>query len=331
MMMKKTLFAVAASLTAAVCIAEDVEADDSAEVAVEAAPAKAFAVLPICREAEGNAEVRIPLSEEWQQAEVGKFYPLGSTYRVRKGTLKIGFGGSVDILIEGEADFGTRAQALGEDVRAIVLGTGVVSINAPLNLREGALFVAAPGFAAKNLAGESKFTRKATGDGDEVVVRCVTGTLGIDGKHFNIPAMRAADEVKIRSSADFLETFLYGESGDYILKLDQGVATKNVINDDGDMETVTAASFLDWHLSPKTKVRISRRAPAICTRLSVAVMTFDAVGAMKNNFAFTEGRAEVNSGELVRATKEEAKKLAKDADAIAAGEKVEDNNNEEEE
>ena len=49
------------------------------------------------------------------------------------------------------------------------------------------------------------------------------------------------------------------------------------------------------------------------SNLAVSVMTFDADGILKNNFAYTEEQAAVNSGELVPASKEESERLAKRA------------------
>ena len=89
-------------------------------------------------------------------------------------------------------------------------------------------------------------------------------------------------------------------------------------------------------------LQINRAVPAIGEKMSVSVMVFAADGTLKNHFAYVEGLAAVNSGELVAASKEESDKLAKRA-AEAAGEAAEedasgadddesdDNNNESEE
>ena len=307
-------------------------ADDEAASGTEAvAPAEAkaeetkesnpgnFSTLPACRFAEGQAEVKIPTGAEWAPVEEGKFYPLGSSFRTMgSGKLTVAFGIDSMATVSGDSSFGTRAQPLGEMSRTIVLERGTVELNLPRNMKEGLFFVTAPSFTARNPAGESKFTYEDLGDGDAVVVRCVTGTLALGGRHFDIPSMRAADEVKIRSTRDHLETILYGTSGDYIVKHDQGLITKTDIGDDGSMKSVSEKGVLDWHLSPATKVRINRAVPSIGERMSVAVMTFDAAGEMKNNFAFAEGRAEVNTGELVIAPKAEgdiAKRAAEAAEA----------------
>jgi hypothetical protein len=171
----------------------------------------------------------------------------------------------------------------------------------------------ARGFTAKNPAGESKFTYVNKGDGDEVIVRCVTGSIAVDGRHFAIPQMRAADEVKIRTSHDHLFTGLYGTSGDYLVKLEQGVVTRDEVQDDGSVKKIESQGTLDWRLSPDTRVEIMRAVPAIGERMSVYITTWDAAGEKQNECAYTEGRAEVNSGELIRTSKSDSEELAKRA------------------
>ena len=321
--MKKTIFALAASLLATVAFSQDEQseaaADETAlpEVQKAAPPAPTFLPLPFCRMVEGLAEVLKPGSAEWLPIEEGRFYPLGSTYRTKQGgRLVVAFGADSTATIAGESSFGTRLQPLGDKTRGIVLAYGTVDLTLPENLKEGAFFVTAPGFVVKNPAGESKYVYEAVGDGDKATVRCVTGSLALEGRHFDIPTMRAADEVVIRTSHDHLMTFLYGTSGDYVVRLDQGLCTKEDVGDDGQITTSAEKRTSEWHLSPKTKVVISRSLPSIGERMSVHTMAFDAAGERQSECYFCEGRAEVNSGELVakdRLTGEELAKRAAEA------------------
>lgn len=310
----KTLSMIAAVLSVGVLEAQD-EATSEAEAAAPApAPAKTFTALPFCRAVVGVAEVLPPMAEDWSLAEEGKFYPLGTQYRTREsGSLTLSFGPDSTATIEGEASFATKAQPLGEASRTVVLGTGTLSLNLARNLPEGVFFVAAPGFVIKNLAGESKVTYAATGDGDEAVVRCVTGTLAVGGRHFDIPQMRAANEVRIRSSQDYLFTALYGTSGNYSVRLDCGMSSQSVLQDDGSMKDSDVKSEIVWALTPETRVEILRAKPAIGERLSVCVTTWDAAGEKQNERAFTEGLVAVNSGELVKKAHASADELAKKA------------------
>ena len=121
----------------------------------------------------------------------------------------------------------------------------------------------------------------------------------VKGRHFNIPQMRAADEIVVVTSHDHLITVLEGTSGDYNVKLDQGVRATTEVDDNGALKEVVANEVLDWRLSPKTRVVINRAVPAIGERMSVHTMAFDASGEKRSDRVFCEGRSELNSGELV--------------------------------
>jgi len=328
-MKKKTAFALAASLAAGMVFAQEEEASSASETDAKAAEvaalapkkqpaaAVAFSALPLCMQADGLSEVKKPLSDAWEPAESGKYYPLGTSFRTRKdGRLALFFGKDISCEIEGESSFGTRAKALGDKTRTIVLESGTVTVKLPDNMPEGVFFVVAPGFTVKNPAGESRYTYEGeakTHDGDRATVRCVTGMLAVEGRHFAIAQMRAADEVVIRSGHDFLSTFLYGTSGDYVVRLDQGVRAKTEIGDDGSKKEIVEPAFSEWHLSPSTKVIINRALPSVGERMSVHTMAFDAAGELKSECYFCEGRAEINSGELVVKEKADGDELAKRA------------------
>jgi hypothetical protein len=315
MNMKKIVaFSLAALAMTAYSEVEEQLLEPAAKAVKQDGEADPFTPLPLCRVVQGTVEVKKPSSTEWQAAEEGKFYPLGSAYRTSgQGHLVVAFGPDCIATISGDASFSTRNQKIGEKARTVVLGNGVLKLELIDNLKDGLFFVTSPGFVVKNLAGSSLFTYTNKGDGDEATVKCVTGSLSLEGRHFKIAQMHAADEVQIRSSHDLLNTFLYGKSGDYVVELDQGVKEISEFNDEGVMVKKVEKSSLKWNLSPETKIRIGRMVPSIGERMSVVVMTFDVSGEMKNHYAFAEGRAEVNTGELVAASKEEQEALAKRA------------------
>lgn len=317
----KTVAVLCAFLAAgSVCAQDEGEGQESsAEQVVAGAAAKKaasssfFTTLPLCRLVEGEAEVCLP-GGKTLAAEEGRFYPLGSTFRTKgDSAMEIRFGQECAAKISGTASFATVAAGLSEKSRTIVLGEGVLELFLAANLPEGAFVVTAPGFTVRNPAGNSKFDYKRTGDGDCVVARCVTGAMSVEGRHFSIAKMRAADEVKIRTAHDSLETLLYGTSGDYVVTLDVGMMFESVVADDGSQKRVAKKKTLEWNLSPDTKVRIQRMLPAIGERMSVDVTTWDAAGEKKNWWTYSEGRAEVNSGEQVIAPKTDSEELAKRA------------------
>lgn len=286
-----------------------------------------FFTLPVCRRIQVGAEVLKPGATAWVAAEEGRFYPLGTFYRAAKGgSLLVAFGKESQVSVEDGASFATRAQKLGEKSRTIVPTGGEVSVSLPGNLKPGLFFVTTKSLTACNLAGDSKYSFADTGDGSDMTVRCVTGSLEVKGRHFAVPAMHAADAFRIRSSHDELETVLWGKSGDYVVRLDRGLVTRSEIQDDGGVKDVVSQEMLDWHLSVATRVQINRAVPGIGERLSVTMMTFDSAGTMKNHFAFAEGLAEVNTGELVvnSTEAEDVSKSAAAATTEAAADVVEE-------
>jgi hypothetical protein len=303
-------------------LSTDDDSDKSAKPAAAKAPdGKVFHLMPLCRLIEGRCELKMPGASEWVTAEEDRFYPLGCSFRTvgADSKLTIQFGYECEAVLVGNSSFGILPAALGEQKRAVALISGKLGLKLPRTLAAGLFSVTAPGFTVYDIAGESLYSYKRTGDGDEAVVRCVTGSMAIKGRHFEIPKMTVANELKIRSSQDLLFTGLYGNSGDFIVKLDQGVVSTT---DFETKEETISPSVLDWHLSPKTAVRIHRAMPSIGERMSVTVMTFDTSGELRNRCAFTEGRPEVNTGEqgagaLAEQEAARAKKAAEAADAVS--------------
>ena len=299
----KTLFAAALAVSM-VAHGEDAAADADAlpdlpqeEKAESRSP---FSLLPFCRRFEGVAEVCKPGSE-WKAAEEGRFYQLGTAFRTRgAGKMTVAFGRDSYAEISGDASFSTRAQALDVKTRTLVLGEGALELTLPENMPEGLFAVAAPSFTVTSPAGVSRYVCEKTGTGLRVTVRCVTGTISVSGRHFDIPQMRAANEVVITDEHDHLATVLENSSGDYLVKLDQGVRTVSEIADDGSTVEKTVEDKAEVKFSPEMRIRITRAVPSVGERMSVFVMAFDAAGnQLGPGVSFCEGRAEVNSGTVV--------------------------------
>lgn len=295
-------------------------ADASADATPAAQPVTAAAASPLddlpqmqaprtfyplirCLEAHGVVEVLAPRETDWRRAEVGKYYPFGAVVRVSRARKSdacpgatFGLGPASDLTVTNEAEFATREIALGEKSRTLLLRRGCVVLKLPRTLKDGEFAVAAPHFVCRNLSGESRFDYTATGDGDEAVVHVTTGSMALEGRHYAIAQLRAANQIHIRTTGDDLFTVLTGESGDYAIKLDQGLQRDKdpVTNEAKDTER-----FLTYVLSPRCIIKIWRNRASVGGRVVVATMTLDAAGAIKNRCAFAEQRYNVNSGELV--------------------------------
>lgn len=328
--MKRLMVMLAIAMAGSLTFAEEdiiAELENLAETSKVAQVA--FTTLPLCRHVEGTVEVMVP-GGEWASAEEGRFYPLGTHYRTGKHSkFIISFGTGSTAMIDDDSEFATRVHPLGEKVRTLVPIKGRIDFKLADNLPEGVFFVSAPGFSVKNPAGSFVVDYKNVGDGDVASIRCVTGSIGVEGRHFNIPMMSAANEVLIRTSRDHLVSTIVGVVGSYPLILDQGNRIEEDINDQGEVVHESKKVDLEVKLSPKTKIVISRAVPAIGQRMSVHTLVFDQTGVRKSECSFCEGRAELNSGELVPQNQMSDEERAKRAEEVAkqADELVKDKNN----
>ena len=318
----KTAVAAAAVSVFGACASVCAQEADAAETPAAEKPAaaeKAFFPLMRCVRAEGRVEILKPRATAWTAAREGRYYPFGSVVRaLGEGAetphAEFALGEKTSVVLNRAATFATREVEIGEAARALVLKGGRVTLKLPRVLGEGLFKVVAPAFSCENLAGESVFDYADTKDGDEAVVRCVTGTIAVKGDHYAIARMSAADQVRIRTTGDRLFTSIRGESGGCRVALDQGLGTQKNF-ETGEVKDVPKT--LDFQLSPKCAVKIFRAKSAVGGGRSVSMMTFGASGDMLNRFAFAEGRSNVNSGELVISTKVPDAAASKGAKAAA--------------
>ena len=271
----------------------------------------------------GTVEICPPDSKTWVAAVKGRYYPFGSRVRlVGDGTgdasAKFMVGPKAFITLSGNSTFETRAIKIGEQTRTVLPLAGVVGLDMPRSLKDGLIMVATPDFVCSNIAGESRFECTESNDGREVVVRVVTGSLALEGRHYKIVRMGAANQVRICTSTDALLTSLRGESGDHKVVLDCGV--KSILDPDTGANK-DVPQTIEYGLSPQCAVKIWRKvsdkAVGGSGRMAVAVQTFDAQGKDKNFRAFFEARSNVNSGELIVPPKDTAKEEAEKSKSAA--------------
>ncbi len=258
--------------------------------------AKHFHALVRLSLTSGEVLVKFPREKEFKQAVEGKFYPNGSSFRTVGGVSEFEFGKESVLKVTGDAEFSTREDDLASASRAVMPVRGSFTVSLPRTLPTGLFSMVFPNFIAKDLAGESRYELTPSGDGDEVVVHVITGMLGLEGPHYKVARMSAADRVRIRTTGDALFTSLRGEAGDYKVSLDQGCTTyKDPITG----EVKKQDRRLDFSLTPQCAIKIFRKRAQVGGRMSVSVMTFDSAGEMRNRFTFAEGTASVNFGEEV--------------------------------
>ena len=293
--------------------ASEQAADDTGVAAVKTAD-KFFYPLIRCVDASGTVQVLKPRTADWVDAVEGRYYPLGSIVRVigdgkTPARAKFEFGDKSSLVAGEGVEFATKEIKIGDLNRTLVLRKGRVYLKLPLQLKEGFFSVESPNFKCENLAGESWFDYSAEADGDEAVLRCVTGSMALSGKHFKFPRLVAANQLRITTTGKGLFSVIKGESGDCKAQLDQGIIAERNFETG---ELVEKVKSLDFTLSAQCVIKIFRAKSNVGGRTVVSMMTFNATGDMKNRIAFAEGRANVNSGELVVSTKvAEADKAAK--------------------
>ena len=290
------------------------EGKAEAPLTAPAAPGKDFRFLPLMRCAEvkgGTLELRLPDAQGWTAAVPPHYYPFGSEVRLTGSAdafARLEIGPKASLTLTGPGSFSTRKIAIGEKTRTVLLGGGIIGVDVPRSLKDGLITVASPDFVCANIAGESRFECAEGADGREVAVRVVTGSMGLEGRHYRIPRMGAANQVRICTSPDALLTSLRGESGDYTVSLDCGI--KSVLDPETG-KNKDVPQTIEFALSPKCAVKIwrkvSEKSAGGSGRMAVAVQTFDAQGKDKNFRAFFEDRANVNTGELVVSPKDTAK------------------------
>lgn len=295
-----TAFCVPFAVTAQ---SEGTEGEASVEAAAVTVPAKAsaryFHTLVKLAFANDNVSVKLPRQSDFAPAKEGKFYPNGSVFRVKAAGSEpavFEFGPEATVKVGGDAEFGVREVALGDNTRTITMISGLISVSLPRTLPTGVFAVSYPNFTAKDLAGESNHELTAMGDGNEAVVHVITGMLAIEGAHYSVARMSAADRVRIRTTAEALFTSLRGEAGDYKVSLDQGVVA---YRDPISGETKDQVRKLDYSLTPQCSIKIFRKRSTVGGRMAVSVMTFDPAGEIRNRYTFAENTAKINFGEEI--------------------------------
>ena len=284
--------------------------EEGATAATEIDPAlvKAAAVKPAAKHfhalvrfvaSDGEVKVKLPRTNDFRPAVPGKFYPNGSMFRcsgAATAAAEFEFGKDATLKALGDVEFGTRDADISDQRRTVILSRGTVAASLPRTLPTGLFAIAYPNFTVKDMAGDSRHELTLSGDGNEAVVHVTTGMLSMDGLHYSIGRMSAADRIRIRTTGDALFTSLRGEAGDYKVSLEQGVVSyRDPIS--GAVSNQTRR--LDFSLTPQCAIKIFRKRSQVGGRMAVSVMTFDPSGEMRNRFTFAEGTASVNFGEEV--------------------------------
>ena len=306
--------------------ADDAAAAETVATSSAKATARHYHALVKLAYANDNVSVKLPRQTEFTPAKEGKFYPNGATFRVTSSGAEpvvFEFGPEAMVKVGGNAEFGTREVPMGGNTRTVTMVSGQISVSLPRTMPTGLFTVAYPNFTVKDLAGESSHELIPSGDGDEAVVHVITGMLAIEGSHYSVARMSAADRVRIRTTGESLFTSLRGESGDCKVTLEQGVT---VYRDPiAGTEKEQSRNF-DYSLTPQCAIKIFRKRSQIGGRMAVSVMTFDPAGEIRNRYTFAEGTSKVNFGEEIIRVQDISFKTKSDAKKSDAKEQKSDEN-----
>jgi hypothetical protein len=285
--------------------AQEEPSAESAPAAPAKVSAKCFHSLVRFVSADAEVEARLPRQQDFAPAAEGKYYPQGTTFRVGGGKTDravFEFGEEVLLKAEGASEFAVAENAEGAANRTVVPVVGAFTVSLPRTFPTGLFSVAYPHFTAKDLAGESRHELIVSGDGEEAVVHVITGILALEGAHYSVARMGAADRIRIRTTHDALFTSMRGEAGDCKVSLDQGLS---VYRDPMTGESKTQNRRIEFALTPQRAIKIFRKRSQVGGRMAVSVMTFDSAGEMRNRYTFAEGEASMNFGEEVVRIQEE--------------------------
>ena len=159
--LKKVAFGAMALAACAALSSAHAEDEEGAKPAAEgetveglptlaAKPEKFFFQLVRCRLIDGcDVKVLKPQASDWSLAEEGRYYPLGSTFRVEPAAdaaakAEFAFGDKVVLKATNAVEFAVEEAEAGTSSRAVLLKGGRFSLDLPRSIPVGLFSVKAP-------------------------------------------------------------------------------------------------------------------------------------------------------------------------------------------
>lgn len=292
MMEQAGVFRASVCAVAAVCMtvvraqdeAQPAEAGGQAPAAEQqGAPAKIFMPLVRLVQIRGVCEVNNPDAGVFVPAVENKVYPLGSQFRTGpNSSAMLVFSAQESVQLLAQTEVTVAAPAANADSRMVRLAAGTIKTSLRENLPEGSFGVCTPNAACKNIEGRGEYSLSADATTETLQIATITGAARIEGAHYHIPALRAANTVTIVTSQDRAFSRLTSVSGDFAIILNKG--EEDPVN---------------FGMSPKAVVKIWRENAPVGGRPVIAVLVVSPTGIAKHRFAYAEGRAGVATGELI--------------------------------
>ena len=259
--------------------------DEQAPVVEQPQDASGKIFLPMVRIARihGVCEVNNPDVGSYATAIENKVYPLGSRFRTGPdGSATLVFSSRESVQVLDSTELAVFASESNPDERVVRLLTGKIKTFLRENLPEGSFSIELPSTVCKNVEGRGEYALAANASGETLVIKTITGAARVEGAHYHIPALRAANTVDIQTSVDRAFSRLTSVSGDFAIILDKG-----------EDEPV------NYGMSPKAVVKIWRENAPVGGRSVIAALVVSPTGIAKHRFAYAEGRPGLATGELV--------------------------------
>ena len=270
--------------------AQPAAADGQAPAAAQQeAPAKIFMPMVRLVQVRGKCDAQNPDLGSYSAAVENKVYPLGTRFRTgSESAATLVFSAQESAQLASSTEVCVEAPDKQPDNRVLRLVAGTVKTSLRENLPEGSFSVCTPNAACRNVEGRGEYALSADAATETLQIATITGAARIDGPHYHIPALRAANTVNIQTSSDRSFSRLASVSGDFVIVLNKG-----------EEEPVS------YGMSPKAVVKIWRENAPVGGRPVIAALVVSPTGIAKHRFAYAEGRSGVATGELVQSGEEE--------------------------
>lgn len=277
------VFAMSLFVFAAEVQAQDEAAAQKGQETTEEKPTKIFEPMVRTANISGVCEVNNPDVGIYLKALLNKAYPMGTTYRTgMNGSVVLVFSTDDMISMESNTEVKVTLNPKNPDGRVVELLHGTLKTHMRDNPPEGAMTIITKNASCKNLAGRGEYMLKNENGIETFEVATVTGSVCIEGPQFTVPALRAANTIRIKTAADRSLTRFTSIIGDFDVVLPNG-----------------SDKPLTFAMTPMALVKIWRENAPVGGRPLVSVLTMNSKGLSQNRFAYAVGRAELATGELV--------------------------------
>lgn len=274
---------------------EENEVADNIDTQVEPAPTVQtdikFANLVRVVNIHGICEVNNPDLDSFKPALHNKAYPMGSRFRTGVGSSCFLVFSSEDsaelaenseVMITGVSNNGVDCQSI---TAKLIVGNLKTSLRD--NLKDCTFNVNTPNADITGMTGRGEFSLTHDNENEILQVATITGRSSVEGAHYSIPALQAANTVNITTSPNRSFSRLTSVSGDFAIILQNGTEEP-----------------VKYGMSPQAVVKIWRANAPIGGRTIVSTLVVSPTGMARHRFAYAEGRQALVTGELVETEQE---------------------------